>query len=184
MKRLTLILLAVLLTGTVVFAADTPAPAVPNATPGVTDGYGMRGPGSGMGMGRGGMMRGSGPLLQNQDLLKNPINVSGTVSFDQNYVVLKAQDKSYVLIFPAFFGLDTTVLKDGVQVKVDGYTYKPASIEYKADLDRIVVKAITVGDKTYDASTAKTGPRGSFGMPNMGGLRDGGRSGGARGERW
>jgi hypothetical protein len=179
MKKLALLLVAGLLTGAVVFAADTStttqAPAIQNPTSGIP---GMGGFGAGMGWG--GMMRGNDLVFQNEALLKNPINVSGTVSFDQNYVVLRTQNKSYVLMFPGFLGLDKSALGNGVQVKVDGYTYKPASIDYKAELDRVVVKAITIGDKTYDASNPPDDPRGgSFGMPNMGRGRAG-----ARGGRW
>lgn len=113
---------------------------------------GPEGPGAEMDRGPGPMTAGYDPLrlLDNEALKKNPVSVEGTVSWSGRMAILAAKNKSYVLIVPDVGMPLGEVVRDGTAVKLQGFSFRPASIDEKADTDRLVVTKATVDGKDYD----------------------------------
>jgi hypothetical protein len=141
--------------------------------------------GAGPGLGRGPMMgRGynQGQALQ-QEAPKTS-TIEGKLLLVDKYPALQAKDKTYMLRWPSFFFYAyTDGIKEGAQVKVEGYELPAFPGQ---DKPFFAVVKVTIGAKVYDLS--QDDGFGPGGCPMMGGPGGGGRGmmggRGGRGGRW
>ena len=98
-------------------------------------------------------------------------SLDGKLAFQDDYPVLQAKDKAYIIRMPRFYYYAyTDGIKAGDQIHVDGYEMTAAP---GADKATILVTKATINGKTYDFTTAWGRGRMMGGM--MGGFGQGGR---------
>jgi hypothetical protein len=113
---------------------------------------------------------GYGPGYSQGQAAPQATSLEGKLAFVDGVPALVAKDKTYLIRMPRFYYYAyTDGIKEGVQVKVDGFEFPALPGQDKPWFQ--VTKAV-IGGKTYDFTT-----QGGFGM------MDGGNFGGPRGGR-